>query len=222
MMEGNNNANTVVPVTASTRLISALIDYIPMMMFMMIGNTIGMASFFESFPMHDIINSQYMGEEESLNMMKNLFSSMTGMLVPLSICMALSYIYFLSKDLFGGRSPGKRLQKLQLVRLDGSPVSYPRMILRNLFIVIWPVEVIMYLANSGQRLGDIACKTTVVAAAEEKRQPLDKQKIIISMLIISVFCTLLGILYYWSMTYLLEWYVNIMETVLQQSSVYAY
>lgn len=215
-MEQDNivNPKPVVSVSPSKRFVSALIDYIPMLMITTIANTIAMAAFFDSFPM--IIEAGgYMSEEESMEMFSTIFSSISDMLLPMSIGIAISYVYFLCKDLIGGRSPGKRLQKLQLVRLDGSPVSYTRMVLRNLFLVIWPIELIMYLANSGQRLGDLACKTTVVEAAEENKQPTDKQKVIISVIIVAIFCSLIAVLYTWGMRAFFDWYMRLIEAIMQ-------
>jgi len=222
MIEQINTENQIVPVSASTRFVSALIDYIPMLMITMIANTVGMVLFFESFPSESLYAGQYMSEEESMNMITTMFGSMSSMILPMSIGLAVAYIYFLCKDLIGGRSPGKRLQKLQLVRLDGTSVSYTRMIVRNLFLIIWPVELIMYLANKGQRLGDLVCKTTVVTATEDNKQPVDKQKVIISVLIVTVFCSFVAVLYNWGMTSFFDWYMRFIEGVMQNTIDYNY
>lgn len=220
LMEQSNYTNVLPqPVEASKRLVSALIDYLPMMAFSIIANSIGMALFYEYFPMDTLAQQQNtMSDEEAFEFLRTMFDSLSVMFIPMSIAMALAYVYFLCKDVIGGRSLGKRLQKLQLVRLDGSPVSYTRMVVRNLFIVIWPIEVIMYLANKGQRLGDLVCKTTVVPATDENKQAVDKQKVIISILITAVFSAFIALLYYWGMKAFFEWYLNFMERLIQQNS----
>lgn len=211
-MEQNNSTPIDLPVAPSKRLVSALIDYLPMMAFSVVANSIGMALFYEHFPMDTFAQQQHtMTNDEAFRMMRTMFNSLSVMFIPMSVAMALAYVYFLCKDIFGGRSIGKRLQKLQLVRLDGSPVSYTRMIVRNLFIVIWPIEVIMYLANKGQRLGDIACKTTVVPATEDNKQAPDIQKVVISIIITAIFSSLIAILYYWGIKAIFEWYINFLD-----------
>lgn len=216
-MEQNNYTDLPKPVEASKRLVSALIDYLPMMAFSIIANSIGMALFYEYFPMDTLVQQQNtMSDEEAFAFLRTMMDSMSVMFIPMCIAMALSYIYFLCKDVIGGRSLGKRLQKLQLVRSDGSPVSYTRMVVRNLFIVIWPIEVIMYLANKGQRLGDLLCKTTVVVATDENKQAVDKQKVIISILVTAIFSALIAMLYYWGMKAVFEWYISFIEKLVQQ------
>lgn len=213
-----NNLTTIrpVPVTASKRFASALIDYIPVMMISFVASTIGMAMFFESFQLESYIQPD-MTDEDAFAMFSSMFDSMSSIILPSSIAMAIGNIYFLCKDLIGGRSPGKRLQKLQLVRLDGSPVSYTRMVVRNMLIIIWPVELIMYLANSGQRLGDLLCKTTVVVATEENKQPTDVQKVIIAVIIVTIFASLISVFYYWGMEAFFDWYMRFLQGIMQHS-----
>jgi len=213
-MEQNSTSNILEPVKSSKRVVSALIDYLPLVGLSFVGSSIGMIIFFESFPAEYLQQSQ-MSDEDAFRMVTSMFDSLYVIFYPISISMALGYTYFLCKDLFGGRSLGKRSQKLQLVRLDGSSVSYIRMIIRNLFIIIWPVELIMYLANSGQRLGDLACNTTVVAATEDNRQIVDKQKVTITIIIVAVLCSFIAVLYYWGMKAIFDWYITFLKNIMQ-------
>lgn len=216
-MTGQNHSGMLVSVPGSKRFISAFIDYVPVMMISVIANGIGGIMFFRSFQSIQpaLYAHQGMSDEELFAAIMPMFHAISDMLLPLAIAMAIGNIYFLCKDLIGGRSPGKRLQKFQLVRLDGSPVSYTRMVVRNLFIIIWPVEFIMYLANSGQRLGDLLCKTTVVPATEDNRQPVDTQKVIISVIVVIIISSLVAAFYYWGMMAMFDWYIRFLEGIMQ-------
>ena len=58
-------------------------------------------------------------------------------------------------------SVGKRLLKLQIVAEDGSKADLRACVIRNLFLLFWPIEGIVLLA-SGRRIGDYVAKTNVV------------------------------------------------------------
>ncbi|MDU1903371.1 MAG: RDD family protein [Dysgonomonas sp.] len=218
--EENNIESTTIIVTRSKRFVSAFIDYIPMMMCMLIANAIGMKMFHQSFDMDAFIagNSMYATDAEVYTMTLEMFSALSVIIFPLTIGLGISYTYFLCKDIIGGQSIGKRIQKFQLVRLDGSPVSYTRMIIRNVFIIIWPVELVMYFMNSGQRLGDILCKTTVVAATEENKQITDIRKVIVCIIAVSIFSTLISFFYYKGMIVVFDWYIGFMENIFQRTT----
>lgn len=72
--------------------------------------------------------------------------------------------------LFNGQSLGKFLMKIKVVRIDGSQPNFGNYLLRWLFrliegiLFLWSVvALITILVNGkGQRLGDIAAKTTVI------------------------------------------------------------
>lgn len=79
------------------------------------------------------------------------------------ICLvaALMSIYF-NKDIFSGRSVAKRILKLQVISVKtDKPASPVQCILRNLTIIIWPVEVIVTMVNPTRRLGDLIANTRV-------------------------------------------------------------
>jgi uncharacterized RDD family membrane protein YckC len=89
--------------------------------------------------------------------------------------MSLLYSIFFCKDIFGSQSIGKRMLKLKVINtkinkdeekvntLELNPI---RLILRNLFVYIWPIEILLIFYQN-KRLGDIIIKTKVV--------PFDKQ-----------------------------------------------
>ena len=77
-------------------------------------------------------------------------------------CTLITFGYLILRDLPNGRSFGKKALNLQTLGIDAERVSAGRLILRNLFVVIYPVEAIWLLVTSGQkRLGDIVARTGV-------------------------------------------------------------
>lgn len=77
------------------------------------------------------------------------------------ICTIICFIYILLKDITG-QSIGKRCLKLRIQNSDGTKIpSKGKMVLRNLPIILWPVEMILLL-SSGKRLGDRMTNTKVI------------------------------------------------------------
>ena len=71
-------------------------------------------------------------------------------------------VYF-CKDSINGRSPAKRIMKLQVVdNSTGRAASPIKCFIRNIFCVLWPVEVIVALFNPERRIGDFVAGTKVV------------------------------------------------------------
>jgi len=74
----------------------------------------------------------------------------------------VTFSYLLLRDLPRGRSIGKKALRLQVRGTDSTPASPAQLIVRNLFVVLYPVEAVWLLATSGRkRLGDIAARTGV-------------------------------------------------------------
>ena len=94
----------------------------------------------------------------------------------------IGFALYFCKDCINGRSIAKRILKLQLVDSKTGQVANPlRCFVRNIFIIIWPVEAIIALANPAQRLGDKVAGTKLVEFNSELPQP----KVNIAQLIIS-------------------------------------
>lgn len=74
--------------------------------------------------------------------------------------LAFMFIYFF-KDVINGQSIGKRIMKIKVVDLNGNKASLFNLIIRNITILIWPVEALLLLLDK-DRLGDILAKTKVV------------------------------------------------------------
>ena len=70
------------------------------------------------------------------------------------------FIYFF-KDVINGQSIGKRIMKIKVVDLNGNKASLFNLIIRNITILIWPVEALLVLLNK-ERLGDRLAKTKVI------------------------------------------------------------
>jgi len=71
-------------------------------------------------------------------------------------------LYF-NKDSVFGRSIGKRILGLQVIDIrSGKPATPIQCLIRNLTILIWPVEVIFAIANTRRRLGDFIARTQLV------------------------------------------------------------
>lgn len=107
------------------------------------------------------------------------------------LLLSIIYSLFLCKDiLFQGQSIGKRILKLKVRDLNGRGISSFRLVLRNFFVIIWPVEIIMCLINPQRRLGDILIGTEI-AYDNTKSTFIAKKKIFISFTIVMTLCFLL-------------------------------
>ncbi len=93
---------------------------------------------------------------------ENNFSNLTTKLLP---TMLIGFILYFSKDAIKGISPGKWIMGI-MVRDEDNPSQVPsfgRLFVRNLFMIIWPVEFIVLAASQEKkRLGDNIAKTIVV------------------------------------------------------------
>ncbi|NVO32712.1 RDD family protein [Hymenobacter lapidiphilus] len=80
-------------------------------------------------------------------------------------------LYF-CKDCINGRSFAKRALKLQVVEnKSGNSASPIRCFVRNIFCILWPIEVIVTLASPSRRIGDLVAGTRVVPFNPELAQP---------------------------------------------------
>lgn len=77
--------------------------------------------------------------------------------------LAVALIIFYMKDLFGGRSIGKRIFKLAVRDINNfneTPHGF-RLFIRNISLIIWPVELIFFLITK-KRIGDLVGRTQVI------------------------------------------------------------
>jgi len=67
---------------------------------------------------------------------------------------------YLNKDIFNGQSPGKRIFKLQVIdEQTNLPTSSFKCFLRNITLLIFPIEFIFILVNPNKRIGDFMVLT---------------------------------------------------------------
>lgn len=75
----------------------------------------------------------------------------------------LGIVLYLSKDIFGGQSPAKRIFHLQLVTNASEKAPSPFVhVLRNIFLFLWPIELIVLGINPERRIGDYITGTKVI------------------------------------------------------------
>lgn len=75
------------------------------------------------------------------------------------------FMLYFAKDSFKGNSIGKWIMEIK-VRDENNPHEIPsfgRLFVRNLFLIVWPIEfIVLATSNQKQRLGDNVAKTVVV------------------------------------------------------------
>jgi uncharacterized RDD family membrane protein YckC len=80
-------------------------------------------------------------------------------------------LYF-CKDVFNGRSIAKRIFKLQVVdKNTGRAASPLQTLVRNMFCILWMIEVFVAWSNTSQRLGDKVAGTMLVPFDAGIEQP---------------------------------------------------
>ena len=77
-------------------------------------------------------------------------------------------VYF-NKDFFNGKSIGKRFTGLIVMKNNGNDVaSSLQCFIRNLTIVLWPIEVFISLFSRHKRLGDFIAGTRIELSNKEE------------------------------------------------------
>ena len=97
----------------------------------------------------------------------------------------IGFALYFCKDSINGRSIAKRILKFQLVDNTTGQVASPlKCLVRNVFCIIWPIEVIVAYNNPGRRIGDIVAGTRLVMYNPALEQPtLNKGKVAVSLLL---------------------------------------
>ena len=84
----------------------------------------------------------------------------------------IGFALYFCKDCISGRSIAKRALKLQVVENKSGNVAPPiKCFVRNIFCILWPIEVIVTLASPSRRIGDMVAGTRVVPFNPELEQP---------------------------------------------------
>lgn len=73
----------------------------------------------------------------------------------------------LSKDCLNGQSIGRSLMGIRVIdRVKESPINPLKSIIRNLFLIVWPLELIYYLLFN-ERICDKLLKTDVIISSKK-------------------------------------------------------
>lgn len=93
---------------------------------------------------------------------ENNFNNLTTKMLP---TMIIGFLLYFAKDSIKGISPGKWIMGI-MVRDDNNSTEVPsfgRLFIRNLFLIIWPVEfIVLASSHEKKRLGDKTSKAIVV------------------------------------------------------------
>jgi uncharacterized RDD family membrane protein YckC len=82
-----------------------------------------------------------------------------------------AFMLYFNKDIISGRSPAKRILKLQVVNAKtNTPANPLRCLLRNITVVLWPIEVIAALINNERRIGDYIAGTRLTTYSAEQHK----------------------------------------------------
>jgi len=104
-------------------------------------------------------------------------------------------LYF-NKDIIMGRSIAKRTLKLQVVNnKTGQPANPLKCLVRNLTILIWPIEVIVALLNNERRIGDFIAGTRLTAYKSDEHNGKVNWALVLLALTISILFTYLVLVY---------------------------
>lgn len=95
------------------------------------------------------------------------------------------FTFFFFKDCIKGRSLAKRILKLQVVNnLTGLPASPLQSFLRNIPILIWPIELAVTMFSPSRRIGDRIANTSVVRfASVTERTGIDFAQLTFSLVL---------------------------------------
>jgi len=81
----------------------------------------------------------------------------------MKITFSIMFSLFLCRDNLNGQSLGKRLMKIQVIDNDTlQTTTSPKYILRNLFLCIWPIELLFVFINGERRIGDYVANTKII------------------------------------------------------------
>ena len=72
-----------------------------------------------------------------------------------------NFLLFIVKDIvFKNCSMGKKTMKIEVLKQDGTKPNTLHLLLRNIFAIIWPIEIFLILSKN-KRLGDLIFNTKV-------------------------------------------------------------
>jgi len=91
---------------------------------------------------------------------------------PMKYVSLFGFSLYFCKDVLNGRSIAKRILKLQIVDNDKGLAATPvQCLVRNIPLLLWPIEVIISMTNTSRRLGDRLARTKLVRYDPTFEQP---------------------------------------------------
>jgi uncharacterized RDD family membrane protein YckC len=112
----------------------------------------------------------------------------------MSFLFAFGFSAYFNKDIFNGRSPAKRILKMQVIDKNTGQVANPlKCLVRNLTIPLWPLEVIFVLIDPKRRLGDKIAGTRIDYVENPEKIKMDWSIFAIALLIAIGFSILISL-----------------------------
>ena len=149
-----------------SRFIGALVDSIILVVSLMLLNIIlGVV-----LSVTGDVESLFLGDENEIGWWSGLVLAIYTLL---NFGLIWGY-YILFELLWNGQTPGKRVAKVRVVRIDGNPVGFIEIVVRNLVRIIDFLPgaygiglVTMFFNRQARRLGDFAAGTLVIKERPE-------------------------------------------------------
>jgi hypothetical protein len=103
------------------------------------------------------------------------------------LCIGITILF--CKDCFHGQSPGKRALEIQVINLKTKQIATPiRCVIRNLFMILCPIEGIILLFSPTRRLGDYVAGTELAPYNPKlEQEKINYVQITLSFLIAYIF-----------------------------------
>ena len=102
------------------------------------------------------------------------------------------FIVYLNKDIINGRSPAKRILKLQVVDIKtNNPASPIKCFIRNLTTPLWILEVLITIFSPERRIGDLLVGTKVELYTQNSEEIKYDLKKILSALVLNIFIAII-------------------------------
>lgn len=96
---------------------------------------------------------------------------------------AMMVTMLLCKDCISGKSAGKRIMKIEIANeKEGEKISAVSCIVRNIFVVLWIIEILVLFISKEKRIGDYVAKTKVVSNSKVEKIKLDKNALLTILL----------------------------------------
>ena len=116
-------------------------------------------------------------------------SDVFGRMIYISL---IGFALYFCKDCINGQSIAKRIFKLQIVDNSTEQVASPlKCLLRNVFCILWPLEVIVAFNNPGRRIGDRVAGTKLVVFDSALEQPKINLRKVTTTVVLAYGCMVL-------------------------------